>query len=343
MGYLRRAGRGMTRGTRMTPSGGSEPRDRSETQRDRSARERDEAASARDEANDERDRAADERDRAADERDRVGDRRDHAAARRDEAGDERDRDADRRDRDAQSQEESAHPPSAEDCLARMRQARSAAARDRTSSAGDRRSSATDREEDAADRASAALDRSKAAGDRAAGRFERGNAEADRAAARVDRDVSATDREAAHLDELTGAYRRGSGFLELEREMLRAHRDGQPLAVAFVDVDHLKDVNDSHGHAAGDLLLQQVCDALRAKLRAYDMVIRYGGDEFVCVLAGLTAEKAAARLASINTVLRTMSSGASMSIGVSEMRPEDSPAHLVRRADEALYRARDAER
>jgi diguanylate cyclase len=184
-----------------------------------------------------------------------------------------------------------------------------------------------------------VDRSAAASDREVGRFERGNAEADRAAAAVDRDVSATDREAAHLDDLTGAYRRGSGFRELERELLRAGRERRPLAVAFVDVDHLKQVNDAHGHAAGDRLLQHVAAALRAKLRSYDMVIRYGGDEFVAVMTGLTAEGATARLGSINSVLRTMSGEASMSVGVSELRPGDSPDDLVRRADEALYRSR----
>jgi diguanylate cyclase (GGDEF)-like protein len=156
---------------------------------------------------------------------------------------------------------------------------------------------------------------------------------------VDRDVSASDRQAAHLDELTGAYRRGSGFLELEREMMRAVRQGQPLAVAFVDVDHLKQVNDSQGHAAGDQLLRHVAGALISRLRDYDMVIRYGGDEFVAVMNGLSADAATARLRSINTVLCTMSSGASMSIGVSELQPGDSADDLVRRADEALYRAR----
>ncbi len=124
-------------------------------------------------------------------------------------------------------------------------------------------------------------------------------------------------------------------------MQRALRTKEPLAVAFVDVDHLKTVNDSKGHAAGDLLLRQVADALRTKLRPYDIVIRYGGDEFVCVIAGQTAALAAERLASMNSVLRAMSKTSSMSVGISELQPGDSSADLVKRADDALYLQRQA--
>lgn len=317
------------------------PRRTSESPRDRAARDRDEAAQARDEVFRQREQLADARDRAADLRDIRADARDAAAQRRDGAAGERDREADRRDRNADGREGSARPPINDDVLGWLREARLEAAGHRRVSADDRQLSAGDRGDSATDRSSARSDRSRAAADREAGRFERGNAEADREAAAVDRDVSATDREASHLDDLTGAYRRGSGFLELEREMMRASRERQPLAVAFVDVDHLKHVNDSQGHAAGDQLLRHVAHALIAKLRAYDMVIRYGGDEFVAVMNGLTAEAAQARLASINAVLRTMSSGASMSIGVAELQPGDSPAELVKRADEALLRARAA--
>jgi diguanylate cyclase (GGDEF)-like protein len=296
-------------------------------------------ASARDGVGDRREQIADARDRAADLRDARADARDDAAERRDHAGDKRDHGADQHDRSAEMRDISSCPPLDEDVLQRLRDGRVEAASHRRVSADDRRLSAGDRRDSAADRGSARTDRCAAARDREAGRVEREHAEADREAAGSDREVSATDREAAHLDELTGAYRRGSGFLELEREMMRAVREGQPLAVAFVDVDHLKQVNDSRGHAAGDQLLRHVAGALVSRLRDYDMVIRYGGDEFVAVMNGLTAEAAAARLRSINSVLRTMSNEASMSVGVAELQPGDSPADLVRRADEALYRAR----
>ncbi len=313
----------------------------SESLRDRSARERDDLARARAEVCDRRDEIADARDRAADLRDARGDARDAAADRRDRAGASRDLEADRLDRIAEVEEASAHPPIDDDVAHRLSTGRREAAAYRRESADDRRLGAGDRRDSSVERGTARSDRVAAARDRVAGGVERRRAEADREAAGVDRDVSATDREAAHLDELTGAYRRGSGFLELEREMMRAAREGQPLAVAFVDVDHLKQVNDSQGHAAGDQLLRHVAGALIARLRDYDMVIRYGGDEFVAVMNGLSAEAAAARLRSINTVLRTMSNGASMSIGVSQLQPGDSADDLVRRADEALYRSRSA--
>ncbi|MBA2695858.1 MAG: GGDEF domain-containing protein, partial [Actinobacteria bacterium] len=72
---------------------------------------------------------------------------------------------------------------------------------------------------------------------------------------------------------------------LEREMARSSRAREALSVAFIDVDHLKQVNDTRGHAAGDRLLQHVADALRSRLRSYDLVVRYGGDEFICVMPG----------------------------------------------------------
>jgi diguanylate cyclase (GGDEF)-like protein len=313
----------------------------SESLRDRLARERDDLARARGEVCDRRDETAEARDRAADLGDARADARDAAADLRDRASDERDSEADRVDRRAEGSEAAARPPLDDDVLDRLRTGRRETAAHRRESADDRRLNAEDRRDSALDRSSARADRIAAARDREAGRVERRKAEADRAAAEADRDASASDREAAHLDELTGAYRRGSGFVELEREMARAVRAHQPLAVAFVDVDHLKQVNDSQGHAAGDQLLRHVAGALIARLRDYDMVIRYGGDEFVAVMNGLSAEAATARLRSINTVLRTMSSGASMSIGVSELQPGDSAEDVVRRADEALYRARSA--
>ncbi|MBA2695089.1 MAG: GGDEF domain-containing protein, partial [Actinobacteria bacterium] len=121
------------------------------------------------------------------------------------------------------------------------------------------------------------------------------------------------------------------------------RAREALSVAFVDVDHLKQVNDTLGHAAGDRLLQHVADALRSRLRSYDLVVRYGDDEFICVMPGLTAETATDRLATINRVLRAMSQSGSMSIGVAELQPGDSVEEVVRRADESLYRARGARR
>ena len=99
---------------------------------------------------------------------------------------------------------------------------------------------------------------------------------DRLAARMDRLHAADDRRAAEaallvesVDHLTGALRRNSGLEGLRRELSRRERTGEPLTVAFIDVDHLKRVNDEHGHIAGDALLRSVVAGIKQVLRPYD--------------------------------------------------------------------------
>ena len=307
-----------------------------DARRDESGRQRDQAAERRDSASDQRDLASERRDSAAVQRDLVSAQRDRLADRRDRAGDQRDLAAEERDRAAEQFEDSVGDEISTTTLRKLHHVRAEAATDRSGSADDRRHSA-------GERTSTGEDRSVASTDRSAGDSERRDAAADRTAALSDRDSSAAYREEANLDELTGAYRRGPGFLELEREMARAFRALEALSVAFVDVDHLKQVNDTLGHAAGDRLLQHVASALKSRLRSYDPVVRYGGDEFICVMPGLTAEAATERLATINSVLRTMSQSGSMSLGVAELQPGDSAHAIVGRADESLYRARGAKR
>ena len=96
--------------------------------------------------------------------------------------------------------------------------------------------------------------------------------------------------------------------------------GSSLAAAFVDVDKLKAVNDSRGHAAGDRLLIEVVEALRSNLRPYDLVIRCGGDEFVCVMSGLAAATAAERLGLVNGMLAAGPEHGSITVGVTQRRP-----------------------
>jgi diguanylate cyclase (GGDEF)-like protein len=145
---------------------------------------------------------------------------------------------------------------------------------------------------------------------------------------------------AMYDELTGMYRRGAGMELLAREIARADRSllGR-LTVAFVDVNGLKSVNDSLGHAAGDELLRSVGAAIRGRLRANDLAFRYGGDEFVCVLPD-------ADLAASARVMRDIARAAAgddeidvVTFGLAQAREQDTAEQLVARADAALYSAR----
>jgi diguanylate cyclase (GGDEF)-like protein len=128
-------------------------------------------------------------------------------------------------------------------------------------------------------------------------------------------------------------------VELDREIERARRTEQPLVLAFVDVDGLKAINDSRGHGGGDRVLLDVANALRATLRSYDLIIRYGGDEFACVIPGQNAANVAKRLALVNTALAQAAEPASVTVGVAELQPTDSSEDLLARADAALYRER----
>jgi diguanylate cyclase (GGDEF)-like protein len=152
---------------------------------------------------------------------------------------------------------------------------------------------------------------------------------------------------AALDDLTGALRRGVGLRLLQAEIDRVRRAQSELVVAFVDVDGLKRVNDERGHAAGDQLLRQVADTLRRRLRSYDLVIRYGGDEFVCAMSGVGAELAGAKLALISAELNGMDGRPAISAGLAELDTDpdlhDTAATLVARADAALYQGRDRRR
>jgi diguanylate cyclase (GGDEF)-like protein len=96
---------------------------------------------------------------------------------------------------------------------------------------------------------------------------------------------------------------------------------------------------SRGHAAGDRILIEVASALRANWRAYDLVIRYGGDEFVVTISGLTVADAAKRFAAVNTALGEAPERGSVAIGLAELQPEDLPEELVARAYAALYQER----
>jgi diguanylate cyclase (GGDEF)-like protein len=146
---------------------------------------------------------------------------------------------------------------------------------------------------------------------------------------------AFERTQASGDDLTGAMRRGVGLAQLTREIYRAERHGSDLAVAFVDLDGLREVNRHQGHAAGDRVLRLLVERLFDHMRPYDLVVRLGGDEFLCVLPDADSETARARLALVAAGSRDDSPTPSFSVGVAAVEPGDTTDALVSRADADL--------
>jgi diguanylate cyclase (GGDEF)-like protein len=250
-----------------------------------------------------RDRAAvsELRDETATERFRTAAERDQAAELRDRGGEARDRVA--RELDLRYDVEA----SREEVLLR-------AERDRARAAADRAKAADDRVRAAADRRAAAREREEAA--------------------RVQADARRQLRLAA-TDELTTAWSRQFGLAEVIREVERARRTGSTLMLAFIDVDRLKTVNDTHGHAAGDRLLHLVVTTTRTHVRPYDLIVRYGGDEFLCLMPNIARAAARERMQTIAAQLTRANDGHSITFGLAEYQPDDSIEELVSRADTDL--------
>ena len=159
---------------------------------------------------------------------------------------------------------------------------------------------------------------------------------------IERRLRALKDEAA-VDEMTGVLRRAAGLAQLEREVRRARRfDDRKLVVAFCDLDDLKQVNDTRGHAAGDAVLRELASALRRRLRAYDLVIRWGGDEFVCSLPGAGLDAARRALEDICAELRART-GCTFSAGYAELGGDGDAESLVARADADYYERRRRDR
>jgi diguanylate cyclase (GGDEF)-like protein len=146
-----------------------------------------------------------------------------------------------------------------------------------------------------------------------------------------------------IDDLTGVLRRGPGFATLTDEIRRARRLGLGMAVAFIDVDGLKAINDSEGHVAGDAVLRAVATTVRRGLRSYDLVMRYGGDEFICVLFGADRSGAERLLGEVRAAIEEATGGVSVSVGLAELEPDDDAQTLLRRADDALLDQRSQRR
>jgi diguanylate cyclase (GGDEF)-like protein len=121
---------------------------------------------------------------------------------------------------------------------------------------------------------------------------------------------------------------------LNQEIDRARRADGRLVVAFVDVDGLKDLNDRDGHAAGDRVLKAVVITIRTRLRSFDPITRYGGDEFVCGLGGTDLEEAERRFESIGATIQA-DVGVGISVGLVALAAGDTADELTDRADVAM--------
>ncbi len=149
---------------------------------------------------------------------------------------------------------------------------------------------------------------------------------------------------AHYDVLTGLANRRYFIEGLKNRILRCQRYDDKTALLFLDVDGLKQVNDDHGHQAGDLLLTKLAEILAGNIRASDMVARIGGDEFAILLDNMSPKEVENKTASLMTLIEGAQIecdqsrlNLSAAIGHCFVGPEDNVDDLLSRADAAMYR------
>jgi diguanylate cyclase (GGDEF)-like protein len=158
---------------------------------------------------------------------------------------------------------------------------------------------------------------------------------------------------AETDSLSPVANRRGFVRELSRVMSYAERHQVETAILFFDVDGLKTVNDTHGHAAGDAVLQHVADVLRAQIRQADIVGRLGGDEFAVILthanetqANLKADQLQSMIAATPVDFDGIKIATAASVGVYIFGPGETPTNVLSQADKKMYdqkRARRANR
>lgn len=151
---------------------------------------------------------------------------------------------------------------------------------------------------------------------------------------------------SRTDSLTGLLNHGAWKDQLEVESQRCQRQQQGGAIALIDIDHFKTINDTYGHVAGDIVLRQLSKMLKQNLRAADVAGRYGGDEFCVILPDLPLNSAAAAMDALRDRFATLgyeqnpALTVSLSIGLAAFNPTHTDATLwLNDADEALYEAK----
>ena len=156
------------------------------------------------------------------------------------------------------------------------------------------------------------------------------------------------RQLATHDDLTGLLNRRAMLDRMQLEQRRSLRSGSPLLIAQLDIDHFKAVNDTHGHAAGDLVLQSFADTVRRNVRDTDVLARWGGEEFVLLLCDTPAADAVTLMERLRQAVQAMQVPVAqggqpitvtVSIGLARHAPADPLAGTLERADRALYAAK----
>ncbi len=180
-------------------------------------------------------------------------------------------------------------------------------------------------------------RELAAQDRHAAAHDRAEAAEERHRARIDRRALARQLEFAAIDPLTGARARAAGLSELDHELERCVRTSGLLVVAYVDVVGLKTINDTEGHCAGDELLIRVVAVIKEHLRSYDLVIRLGGDEFLCAMSNMTLSSARQRFKPIAATLAAAPDAGAIRAGFAQLAPEQTSTELIARADSEMIK------
>ena len=139
------------------------------------------------------------------------------------------------------------------------------------------------------------------------------------------------------DELTGALSRKTFFRAANRELARIQRGGQPLSLIFIDLDNLKLINDKQGHKVGDIFLKTFVQVTLVHIRPYDLLARWGGDEFILLLPNTTS------LAAEKVIGRVYKKFPDFSWGISEWKKEDTLESLFARADNVMYQQKQAKK
>ena len=157
-------------------------------------------------------------------------------------------------------------------------------------------------------------------------------------------------ELANTDVLTGLLNRRAFMEKIRQEISRTQREKRPLSLIMADIDHFKRINDAYGHQAGDLVLQRFAEQLTASTRPYDFTGRYGGEEFIVCLpgtgrsgAGSIAERIRRQTEDMEIMLPDESGPIRITASFGTASHEEGPRVdvdlLIKRADEALYRAK----